>query len=653
MRWSPLLLLLALVPSDTQAWSPNGVRLTGAPDDQDRPLIASDGAGGAFVAWSDWRNFSSQNTGTDLFLQRVTAAGQIASGWPANGLEVASGPKTQGAWAILSDGSGGVLVVYGDFRSGAEDLYLQRITATATVSPGWPVGGVPIAVAPGDQTSPELAGDGTGGAFVSWQDGLDAATTRARYTHILGTGVLAPGWPAEGRLFEPTALFVLRPLMLETGDGGFLACWPVSDDTLKTVTLRAHRFMSEGTADPSWPAGGLTACSTLPFHRVPRARLAPDGSGGFYVIFADGRNSGSPAEDLYAQHVLGAGAIATGWPADGLQVTAIPGVTEQSPSLCEDGQGGVFFAWEDYRSGYARVFAQHFAADGQRHPGWPALGLSFTDRPGFQISPQLAWDSQAGAYVTWMILESTGYRSYVQHLTSGGSAWPGWPGNGLPVIPLATDQYVPAITADGVGGAIVAWEDIRSLERDIYAQRFIANGVVATQVSVASAESTPEEVRIRWHVSGETSASVERREGAGGWQAIAQVEIDGGGFMSFIDRHVTPGLDYGYRLAFSSGTLGGETSVSVPAAFALALEGARPNPAVGALWVAFTLPSNEQAQLELYDLAGRKLFAREIGARGAGRHVIRLDDGALAPGLYWAALTQGAHTLRTHVVMMK
>jgi len=118
-----------------------------------------------------------------------------------------------------------------------------------------------------------------------------------------------------------------------------------------------------------------------------------------------------------------------------------------------------------------------------------------------------------------------------------------------------------------------------------------------------------------------------------------------------VDRDVVPGTWYAYRLAFASGTRGGETSVRVPA-LALALEGARPNPAVGALWLAFTLPDASPARLELHDLAGRQVAARAVGAHGPGRHVVRLDDGALAPGLYWATLTQGSSTLRARVVVV-
>src|SRR5262245_996032 len=655
MRWSPLLLLV-LAPTLAWCWPPNGVRLTGAPDDQAGPEITSDGAGGAFVSWADWRNFSPQNTGTDLYLQRVTAAGQVAPGWPVDGLAVATGPKTQGnGWRMLPDGVGGVLIVYGDTQADFGDLYLQRITAAGEVAPGWPAGGVPLAMAPGQQFAPELVGDGEGGAYVSWQDSDDAGGTRARYTHVQGTGEVASGWPSNGRLFAPGPSVVNRPLLIANGAGGFLACWStVEDPASAAMRVIAQGFLADGSEDPTWPADGLTACSQRSF---PVARLVPDGGGGFFTLFDDYRNSppGSPfaEEDLYAQHVLGAGVIAPGWPADGLPVSALPGVVEQDPSLCEDGQGGVFFAWEDYRVGAARVFGQHLAADGQRHPAWPALGLNFTNTPGFQLSPKLVHDGSRGAYVTWNNLESGGYRSYAQHLTAGGAAFAGWPASGLPVIPLATDQYVPQITADGLGGAIVAWEDIRNAERDVYAQRFVTDGVVATQVSLAGVEVSAGEVRVRWRVSGETRASVERRAGEGAWRVLDEVTADGTGHMSLVDRNVVARERYEYRLAFANGAHGGEVSVVVPAEFALALEGARPNPASGPLWVAFTLPDDMAARLELFDLAGRRVVGRDVGARGTGRHLVRLDDGPLATGLYWASLTHGGHTLRERVAVVR
>src|SRR5262245_54315104 len=170
MRWLPLLLPL-LAPSLASAWQPNGVRLTGAQREQTRPLLASDGAGGAYVAWLDYRASGAPlDLGIGLYLQHVTGTGQIAPGWPADGLAVAAGPGHQGAEALIPDGSGGVLVVFQDTGADEGDVYLRRITAAGTIAPDWLAGGIPVATGPGRQNDAQLAGDGAGGAFVAWAD---------------------------------------------------------------------------------------------------------------------------------------------------------------------------------------------------------------------------------------------------------------------------------------------------------------------------------------------------------------------------------------------------------------------------------------------------------------------------------------------------
>jgi hypothetical protein len=657
MRWSSSLFFL-VIAAPVWAWPPNGARLTGAFDAQVGPLIVSDGAGGAFVAWTDQRDYfrvepSSRN---DAYIQRVTALGQIATGWPTDGLPIAAGPEHQTPMSVAPDGSGGVLVVIADTRFDNGDLYLHRITATGARATGWPAAGVPIATASGQQLFPELVSDEAGGAFVTWLDAPSPSSSTSRITHVLSSGEIAPGWPANGRLFEPHAQFVVRPLLLSTGDGGFLACWSEQDDISLGARLLARRFTAEGIPNPSWPTEAVVVCERRPNQRVPGDRLVPDGTGGFYVLFSDFRNSPPSApyddDDLFAQHVLGNGTIAPGWPADGMPIVVLPGI-QQRPSLCEDGRGGVFLAWEDYRTGAARVFGQHLGADGQPHPGWPVMGKGLTGTPGFQLAPKLVWDSRDGAYMTWNNLQSGGYRSYVQHLRPDGTPAAGWPTHGLPVIPLVTDQYMPVITADGLGGAIVAWGDVRDMESDVYAQKFIGDGVVAAQVSVAEVEADANEVRIRWHVSGETRARVERREAAREWRILDELIADGSGYLRLYDRDVHPGTDYEYRLAFADGSHAGVVALRVPAAFILSLEGARPNPAVGEVLLAFTLPDASPARLELYDLSGRRLSSRDVGHHGAGRHVVRAIDGTLAPGLYWASLTHGGRTLRTRVAVVR
>jgi hypothetical protein len=115
----------------------------------------------------------------------------------------------------------------------------------------------------------------------------------------------------------------------------------------------------------------------------------------------------------------------------------------------------------------------------------------------------------------------------------------------------------------------------------------------------------------------------------------------------------------GYRLGIvNAGIEGfyGETWVDVPAHDAtLSLASVRPNPSHGsALSVRFTLPSAAAASLELLDVSGRRIAAREVGSLGSGQHTLDLGDGQCpAPGLYLVRLTQGANTRTTRVAVLR
>jgi hypothetical protein len=97
------------------------------------------------------------------------------------------------------------------------------------------------------------------------------------------------------------------------------------------------------------------------------------------------------------------------------------------------------------------------------------------------------------------------------------------------------------------------------------------------------------------------------------------------------------------------------TAVGEPAGpLALALEGARPNPALSTLRVWFTLQNREAAWLEVIDVAGRRVLRREVGSLGPGVHSVTLDDTPpLRPGLYFLRLAQGPHVLSTRAAIIQ
>ncbi len=95
-----------------------------------------------------------------------------------------------------------------------------------------------------------------------------------------------------------------------------------------------------------------------------------------------------------------------------------------------------------------------------------------------------------------------------------------------------------------------------------------------------------------------------------------------------------------------AGSMVAADTADVPAAppaprWALSLVPAASNPIRGhAVPLAFTLRSSDPARVELFDVAGRRVDRVDVTPPTPGPHAAVLGSGRLAPGAYWARLTQ-------------
>ena len=197
---------------------------------------------------------------------------------------------------------------------------------------------------------------------------------------------------------------------------------------------------------------------------------------------------------------------------------------------------------------------------------------------------------------------------------------------------------------------------------------FLTWGGVGTAASVtANSQADPDAVHLQWSVENATGthAAVYRRDSETEWTSIATVEADASGVVTYDDPSVVAGGQYDYLLLVFSQrgeTLDGEALVDVPAVVAgvepgvrasFALDRVRPNPVVDRFEVSFSLPGGEPARLELLDLNGRRVFAREVGSLGAGSHHLEIGGGRdFSPGMYFLRLEQSGRSLVTRVVML-
>jgi hypothetical protein len=180
-----------------------------------------------------------------------------------------------------------------------------------------------------------------------------------------------------------------------------------------------------------------------------------------------------------------------------------------------------------------------------------------------------------------------------------------------------------------------------------------------TLVSLVSAEGRSDRVTIVWSVSADpgTAMTVERSTGAGAWTTLAPIAADGEGLARFEDTDVAAGQRLGYRLRViraGESFTAGEAWVDVPSQAQVALAGIFPNPAHGqALFASFSLASRERATLELIDLAGRRVWSREVGGLGPGSHVVPVANRGLASGVFVLRLRQGAQVVSRKAAIVR
>lgn len=622
-------------------WMTNGIRVAPTGSTQSDPVIASDGIGGAIVAWQDGRLHYS-------FAQHLTSLGSVESGWPGSGLELS---PTDGGYDhfIVPDGTGGALVTW---KLVAETV-VQRVTAAGTIAPGWPQSGVifqPFKLGQMGNILPVVVADSAGGAFATWENS-GKASDQVLVARITPDGTLAPGWVGIGNSINQYSFALsIEPVACGDDAGGVIVAW------FDGMQVRTQHLTRGGAIVPGWSGNGDSIC-TVPGHQNDLG-IVSDGTGGAIVVWEDDRNGSF--KQVYAQRIAGDATIPAGWSLTGVPLCTFStqaGLTRcvdayhcrNYSSVISDGSGGAIVAWTDFRADTTGdIYAQRVLHDGTIAPGWVLNGVPLCAVQGAQLAPSIAPDGSGGAVVTWQDRRSgTNWDVYAQQVLASGNIAPGWPASGLAVCTEPHDQSGPKLVSDASGGTIIAWQDARDGTPQIYAAHVTGDGVVPVLVSLVSAGATSDQVRITWYVGAQTAvrATVYRRIGADAWSALGSMFPDGIGMVTYEDHDISPGLRYAYRLGIVvSGTeeFFGETSVDVPVALRLALEGLRPNPAGASQQVAFTLPTGSPATLELLDVTGRRLVSREVGSLGPGSHVVRLDpEHRLLAGVYWLRLTQG------------
>ena len=445
-------LTVVMIP-DARCWVPNGQAISPNATNY-KPFIISDGASGTIVTWYG-------GSGSDIFAQRLRSDGSTAQGWPSAGpLTVCDATGLQEQPVMVSDLAGGALIFWQDARNGSNyDIFGQHIGSAGEVFgsgvSNWVASGISIAGAAGNQYVPAAVSDGSGGAIVVWQDGrLGAGNYDIYAQRVDGDG---------NRLWAPAGVPVcvatnnqINPTIVADGTGGAFIAWQDYRKGTEYDIYVQHLNSSGVLVGGSWVANGLGICTASNSQFYPT--LAVDGAGGAFITWQDFR-SGTD-NHIFAQRVSGSGVVPTNWPANGTPVCQAQ-YSQYYPVVVGDGLGGAFIAWQDYRTGITNhIFAQHLTA---QNVGLVADGVPISLASNGQFSPQIASDGQHGAFVTWYDSRSGSTNDiYVQRVNELGRLNPSWDSNGLPVCLATNTQQFPVVATSTPGTATLTWQDLRS-----------------------------------------------------------------------------------------------------------------------------------------------------------------------------------------------
>lgn len=460
------LLLIALPFAALAAWPPDGSPLSLAADNQFFPVPVEDGAGGAVVVWQDHRNGTA-----DIYARRVTATG--VAQWTADGVALCVQPGDQYEPKLVSDGAGGAIVTWYDYRGGSTaNVYAQRVDASGT--PLWTANGVAICTATNDQIVPVIASDNAGGAIITWYD-YRGANSDIYAQRVNSAGVVQ--WTANGVALCTATNSQAFPTIAVDGTGGAIVAW--EDTRSGTNDIYAQRVDASGVTQ--WAANGVVVTGAFSGQITPI--MISDGANGAIVAWRDGRNGAGT--DVFAQRVNGSGAQL--WTLDGVAICTAASF-QLGITLVSDGSQGAVITWQDGRNPAYDIYAQRVNATGVTQ--WTGNGVVICSAANDQYFPTIASDGAAGAIITWQDARTTTINeAYAQKVDALGVVQ--WAGNGVSLSNSTGDKSSPTITSDGVGGAIVTWYEFRnSNPSDIYAQRLNASGQIPTGVSGATPDAS-------------------------------------------------------------------------------------------------------------------------------------------------------------------
>jgi hypothetical protein len=624
----------------------NNASCTAAGNQESQTMI-SDGSGGAIITWKDYRNGGSNYS---IYTQKISADGTIQ--WTSNGVAICTTGYI--CYPVMaSDGVGGAIITWQDLRG----IYAQRINTDGVVQ--WTNNGVEVAYPGGN---PAIASDGTGGAIITWTYDHIGSNYDIYAQHISADGTMQ--WAGDGVHVCIADGSQSESAVISDGAGGAIITWNDSRNGYEDIYAQnVDRYGDLG--DPP---------------HIHPVKDVPNDQGGKVIVLWDP----SPL-DMIPQHTITSYTVYRGLKESMLaKATTLHKYAKTTQSAC--GDETIF--WENYATAPARWLSGYSSAvetlSDSTAKGNPMYYFMVTantsDASIFWDSPidscysvdnlspsspglpkiisledgamQLSWsknivDPDVGGYVVYRS-ESSGFP-----LTNENK------------LTLVTDTvYVDASTSYGHQYYYrITTEDIHGNQSTPTAE--LSQVALAVELtSFTATVNVTSDVCLTWKTATEIDAvefGIERRSrGSVDWQEIGSVQAHGTSNTpneySFTDKNLLVGrCDYRLKQIDNNGAFKYSQSVEIeitaPNNFALFQN--YPNPFNPTTNISYQLPVTGNVTLKIYDMLGREVATLVNEVKEPGTYELKWNAANIPSGIYLYKLSAGNFAQTRKLVLLK
>ena len=440
--------------SGNTLWDSDGVAVSSATLlSNESPVIASDGSGGAFIAWLGRRAIDS----CAFYVQHVDSEGELT--WTTNGIPVdqwhVSNVKTRYSIKLVAENSDTAFLFW--------------------FSSGNPIPGVFGAVLneSGVQTSAQITSMENGytgdfdvtsidsGAVIVWEFDEDY-----NHSQILAQRLdmqLASLWDSNGVVVCDSISIQMGVSIADAGSNRVAIGW---QDARNGNGFQIYSQLLDENGDPEWLINGVPVSDSQGPHE--HYQMISDLSNHIYFVWEGG-------VDVFGQCLDYSGARQ--WNSGGLIIASGQPSYYKLPQISPNGTNGVFVVWPGrlIDSSISRIYCQYVTEAGDI--SFQGNGLPLSENQSYTYFPNVVTDENGGCVVAWLEDDSTGSAIKSQHVTTSGSTL--WDNGGISLFAgINVDANSIQVLPWGNDELLIVWNDTRGYggSSALYAQSINLSG---------------------------------------------------------------------------------------------------------------------------------------------------------------------------------